>query len=131
MDQPGIVTNPVCGELDRKNDIIIPVPVCACEFDLGRRVRLSGSAGLNVVLFGGFLSLSVLGSVMALIYLYRRQPPSGQFRAYEVTDFECLWHSLPRGCQRKASIFQGDSSRGCCIFMFHYGPVNVSLLLIY
>ena len=38
MDQPGKVANPARGQLNRKNEYS-PVPVCAGEFGLARRVQ--------------------------------------------------------------------------------------------
>ena len=41
--------------------------------------------------------------------------------------FAHRWRSLPRVRRHRASSPQGSSSSGCCLLMYHYGPVNVRL----
>ena len=63
MDQPGKVTNPARGQLNRENEYS-PVPVRALEFGLARRVQPSRPASacsfsmlrLNLVLNHGISS---------------------------------------------------------------------------
>ena len=59
MDQPGKVVNPARGQLNVENEYF-PVPVCAREFDLARRIQPSrpvlacpfSTLRLNLVLRG-------------------------------------------------------------------------------
>ena len=47
-DQPGKVANPARGQLDRENEFS-PVPVCAREFGLAKRVRQSRPASVKML----------------------------------------------------------------------------------
>ena len=122
MDQPGkVAISPVPrGQLKRENEYF-SVPVCACEFDLARRVRPYRPASacsspysilrLNLVHTRG-ISPDFRGGV----YLFK--PPladigsipslSGHAVAYR-------WRSLPRVRQHRASSTQGSSSNECCL----------------
>ena len=37
------------------------------------------------------------------------------------------WRSLPRVHQHNANSPQGSSRTGCCLFRYHYGPMNARL----
>ena len=81
MDQLGKVINLARGQLKNRKHDFRPVPVCACELGVARRVRPSPPA--KVVM--GFLPLSTTVSVN----LYH-QPPLGQSRDKRVIQLRVL-----------------------------------------
>ena len=127
MDQPGMVANPAHGQLNRENEYF-PVPVCAREFGLARRVRQPCPASacsfstlrVNLVLTHG-IPPDFRGGVHLFIppYAIGSSPSlSGHAIAYR-------WRSLPRVHRHRASSPQGSSSNGCCLRRSHHGPINV------
>ena len=112
MDQPGKVTNPARGQLNRENEYS-PVPVRAWEFGLARRVQPSRPAsacsspysGWIWCLLTGFLPSSAAASIMKPPYAIGSVPSlSGHAIAYR-------WRSLPRVRRHRASKPQGSSER--------------------
>ena len=89
MHQPGMVTNPARGQLNREN-ALFPVPVRTREFGFARRVRLSRPAspcsfpalGLNLVLAHGIPPDFRDGVHLFILY---RHPSWGQSRVYRTT----------------------------------------------
>ena len=112
MDQPGKVANPARGQLNRENEYS-PVPVCAWEFGLARRVQPSRPAsacsspysGWIWCLFTGFLPSSAATSIYEPPYAIGSVP---SFSGHAIA---CQWRSLPRVRRHRASKPQGSSER--------------------
>ena len=127
MDQPGMVTNPARGQLNRG------------ECVSSRLLFWSRGIGSTVPSRASLLSFSTLRLRPVLTYgisptfhegrvhIYC-QSPSGQSRDYRLTQMRLLsrvhWHrsSTP-------SSPQGSFSNGCCLFRFPHGPFLYALYL--
>ena len=74
-------------------------------------------------LLAGFLPISAAASISLFIppYTVGSVPGlSGHGIAYR-------WRPLPRVRRHKASSPQGNSKKGCCLFRYHHGPINMRL----
>ena len=72
MDQPGKVANPARGQLNRENELS-PVPVCAWEFGLARRVqpsRLTSACSFSILRPNLVLTYGVPPDFRGGVHLY-------------------------------------------------------------
>ena len=128
MDQPGMVANPARSQLKKETSIFHLSSPFALE-NLVSRERFSRPVPGQPTNFPhsedwiwcflvGFLPISA----KAFIDTFNRHRVSPNFFGSRNCD---RWLSLPSVHLHRASIPQGSSSNGCCLFRFHHGPILV------
>ena len=124
MDQPGKVTSPARGQLNRKPCPRSRLRNWSHETGLASPISL---LRLNPVLNRG-VPFNLRGGVhLFIIYLYRHPPSSGQSRACKVKKSRTVGVYCRESAGTRPVVLTSSSSDGCCLCRCHNGPLFLCL----